>query len=177
MWQLLFLVKFFDMKKVDVFIMHTMVLLMLLSIPTFSYAQSRKKLKVQERAAKKKADEMAAALKNRYDYEKYYANTSRYQFNFTSWVGRPVAELIESWGPATKTADDGGKGLIYIYEQVTTSSGGSYTPGYIVTENQYGKWVEVERQNAIDTRYTTTTYSYHDIYVDENKIITIVKRR
>jgi hypothetical protein len=161
------------MRKIQCTLACLGLLFILTGICNTGMAQSRK----EKKAVKKKAEEMQAALRNRLYAEQQYANSSRAQFNFTSWVGRPVKELIESWGPATRSVSDGGNGLIYTYEQVNVRSGGSYTPGYVVTQNYYGAWVEVERQNAVDTRYNTTTYSYHDIYVDAQQIIIKIKRR
>lgn len=35
----------------------------------------------------------------------------------SSWEGKPIAELIDQWGPPTRVTPDGRGGMVYIWEQ------------------------------------------------------------
>lgn len=49
-----------------------------------------------------------------------------------SWVGHHQSELIQSWGPPTRTTDDGAGGRILIYETYVKTG---TTPGQYNYEN------------------------------------------
>lgn len=47
------------------------------------------------------------------------ACASSLQQTLDSWLGHQQNELIQRWGPPSKTTDDGGGGRILIYESFT----------------------------------------------------------
>jgi hypothetical protein len=46
------------------------------------------------------------------------ASNEKMNASMNTWIGEPVQVLAETWGPPTRTMDDGSGGKIVIYEYV-----------------------------------------------------------
>ncbi|MBS0031994.1 hypothetical protein ACTJJ0_33330 [Chitinophaga sp. 22321] len=130
----------------------------------------------QETKPDKKTKE---ALAQRYAEDKYYAEFKRGIYNReawkASWVGEKLSTLYKSWGAPTRTATDETGGQVVVYENVTNTSGGSYTPGYIETAtNGFGQTVITGQRSAEDTRWSSQYVTITTVYVDKNGVITKV---
>jgi hypothetical protein len=119
------------------------------------------------------------ALAQRYAEDKYYAEFKRGIYNReawkASWVGAKLSDLYKSWGAPTRTATDETGGQVVVYENVTNTSGGNYTPGYIETAtNGFGQTVITGQRAAEDTRWSSQYVTITTVYVDKKGLITKV---
>lgn len=119
------------------------------------------------------------ALAQRYATDKLYADYKRGIYKReawkASWVGAKLSELYKSWGVPTRTAVDETGGQVLVYENVTNTSGGSYTPGYIETAtNGFGQTVITGQRAAQDTRWSSQYVTITTVYVDKKGVITKV---
>lgn len=110
--------------------------------------------------------------KARYNKEKIYADTQRKIFAVTSWAGSNIADLLGKWGNFTRKSELPNEITVYSFEHHYSGSGGSYTPGYVVTD-QFGN--VVEQKAGKDNTYSYNFTDYYDFYVDKNQIIVHVK--
>ncbi|UNY97247.1 hypothetical protein MQE36_09065 [Zhouia spongiae] len=124
--------------------------------------------------AQKKADEKALkfALEERYKSDKAYAESKRAAFNRGTWIGSKLSDLISTWGPPSRIVSDGADGKIAVYEKASFNSGGTYTPGYIVT-NGFGNVVAEKKSE--DTRWSSSYFETIGVYADSNGIIKEIK--
>ncbi|EJL75810.1 hypothetical protein [Chryseobacterium populi] len=119
------------------------------------------------------------ALAQRYAADKLYTDYQRGIYNReawkASWVGAKLSELYKSWGVPTRTATDEKGGKVLVYENVTNTAGGSYTPGYIETAtNGFGQTVVTGQKAAEDTRWSSQYITITTVYADKNGVITKV---
>ena len=119
------------------------------------------------------------ALSQRYAADKLYADYQRGIYNReawkASWVGLKLSDLYKSWGVPTRTATDENGGKVVVYENVTNTAGGSYTPGYIETAtNGFGQTVITGQKAAEDTRWSSQYVTITTVYADKNGVITKV---
>ena len=73
-----------------------------------------------------------------------------------SWMGHHVSELIQSWGPPTRTTPDGKGGKVYIWEHVIDAG---QRPGRVRVTPGGATYTEPERITSTRTRM---------FYVDRN---------
>ena len=130
----------------------------------------------QEAKLDKKTKE---ALAERYAADKLYADYKRGIYKReawkASWVGAKLSELYKSWGVPTRTATDETGGQVVVYENVTNTSGGTYTPGYIETAtNGFGQTVITGQKAAQDTRWSSQYVTITTVHVDNKGVITKV---
>jgi len=104
--------------------------------------------------------------------EKSFADMQRKTFTITSWAGAPISELLSKWGKYTHKTELPTGYVVYTYENNYSGSGGSYTPGYIVTD-PYGNIVA--QKAAKDNTYSYNFTDYYEFFVDKNQIIVHVK--
>lgn len=119
------------------------------------------------------------ALALRYADDKHYAEFKRGIYNReawkASWEGAKLSELYKSWGVPTRTVTDEAGGQVVVYENVTNTSGGSYTPGYIETAtNGFGQTVITGQKAAEDTRWSSQYITITTVHADKNGVITKV---
>lgn len=76
--------------------------------------------------------------------------------NMQSWVGHHQSELIQAWGPPTRTASDGKGGRVLIYEHWVDLG---QRPGTVRAVPGGATYTEPERQGYTQTRM---------FYVDRN---------
>lgn len=108
----------------------------------------------------------------RYNKEKSYADSQRKTFRITSWAGANISDLFKKWGSYTKKNVLPNGIVVYIFEYNFSGSGGSYTPGYVVTD-QFGN--VLEKKAAKDKTYSYNFTDYYRFFVDKNQIIIHVK--
>lgn len=108
----------------------------------------------------------------RYNKEKSYADSQRKTFQITSWAGSTISDLIKKWGSYTKKNMLPSGMEVYIFEYNFSGSGGSYTPGYVVTD-QFGN--VLDQKAAKDKTYSYNFTDYYQFFVDRNQIIIHVK--
>lgn len=108
----------------------------------------------------------------RYSKEKIYADTQRKIFNITSWAGANIADLLAKWGNFTKKNELPNGITVYSFENHYSGSGGSYTPGYVVTD-QFGN--VLEQRAGKDNTYSYNFTDYFEFYVDKGQTIIHVK--
>ncbi|MEY8762006.1 hypothetical protein [Chryseobacterium tongliaoense] len=142
--------------------------IMLLSATTMCYAQQ---IKLDKRTKE--------ALARRYVADKTYAEYKRGIYKReawkASWEGVKLSELYKSWGVPTRTVTDEAGGQVVVYENVTNTSGGSYTPGYIETAtNGFGQTVVTGQKAAEDTRWSSQYITITTVYANKNGVITKV---
>lgn len=130
----------------------------------------------QEAKANRRTKE---ALARRYAADKTYAEYKRGIYKReewkASWEGKKLSELYTSWGVPTRTVTDELGGQVVVYENVTNTSGGSYTPGYIETAtNGFGQTVVTGQKAAEDTRWSSQYVTITTVYADKNGVITKV---
>lgn len=123
---------------------------------------------------KKKADENALnfALEERYKSDKAYAENKRAAYNRGTWIGSKLSDLISTWGPPSRMVNDGADGMIAVYEKSSFNSGGTYTPGYVVTN---GLGNVVAEKKSEDTRWSSSYFETIGVYADKNNIIRQIK--
>ncbi|MBN8861727.1 MAG: hypothetical protein J0H92_00055 [Sphingobacteriales bacterium] len=108
----------------------------------------------------------------RYNKEKIYADAQRKIFTITNWAGASISELLTKWGGFTKKNEQPNGITVYIFENHYSGSGGSYRPGYVVTD-QFGN--VLEQKAAKDNTYSYSLTEYYEFYVDQSQIIIHVK--
>lgn len=108
----------------------------------------------------------------RYNKEKSYADVQRTIFNITSWAGANISDLLAKWGSFTKKKELPNGITVYSFEHTYTGSGGSFTPGYVVTD-QFGN--VLEQKAAKDNTYSYNFTEYYEFYVDKSQTIIHVK--
>ncbi|MDG3582921.1 hypothetical protein [Galbibacter pacificus] len=124
---------------------------------------------VKKKAA---AKELRFALEERYKSDKAYAESRRAAFNRGTWIGLELSDLIATWGPPSRMVSDGADGKIAVYEKASFNSGGTYTPGYVIT-NGFGNVVEEKKSE--DTRWSSSYFETIGVYADNSGIIREIK--
>jgi hypothetical protein len=66
-----------------------------------------------------------------------------------AWVGRPAAQLVREWGPATKELDDAGQRVL-VYEEVERTGSA-----------EFSRYVSTRSTGTQPTPPPTTTLGYH----------------
>ncbi|RNL87198.1 hypothetical protein ED312_10320 [Sinomicrobium pectinilyticum] len=122
--------------------------------------------------SRKNDEALRFAIEERYKKDQAYAQAKRAAFNRSSWIGSKLSELISSWGPPTRVVTDGADGKIAVYEKASYNSGGTYTPGYVVT-NGWGQVVAEKKSE--DTRWSSSYSETVAVYADKDNIIREVK--
>lgn len=108
----------------------------------------------------------------RYNLEKSFADSQRKIFAITSWAGAEFSDLLGRWGNFTRKNQFPNGLMVYTFEQNYSGSGGTYEPGYTVTD-QYGNILDQKKSE--DTRYSYNFTDIYEFYVDQNGIIIRVK--
>lgn len=108
----------------------------------------------------------------RYNKDKLFADAQRKIFTITSWAGATMADLSARWGNFTKKSELPDGTTVYSFEYRYSGNGGTYTPGYTVTD-QFGNIAA--QKAAKDNTYSYNFADYYDFYVDSTKIIIHVK--
>ena len=108
----------------------------------------------------------------RYNKEKIFAEAQRKLFTITSWAGANISDLLAKWGSYTRKSEQPNGSTVYIFENRYSGSGGSYTPGFVVTD-QFGN-VVAQRQ-AKDNTYSYDFTEYYEFYTDSTRRILHVK--
>ena len=112
------------------------------------------------------------AAEGRFNLEKSFAQSQRKIFDITSWAGADISDLLGRWGNFTRKNQWPNGLMVYTFEQKYSGSGGSYEPGYTVTD-QYGNILDEKKSE--DTRYSYNFTDVYEFYVDKNGIIIYVK--
>lgn len=104
----------------------------------------------------------------RYNKEQSFADLQRKTFSITSWAGSNISELLSKWGKFTnKTVLPNGL-TVYTYESNYSGSGGTYTPGYVVTD-PFGNVMATKA--AKDNTYAYNFTDFYEFYVDKSNTI------
>lgn len=128
--------------------------------------------KKDEKKLAKEKETLKIALDQRLEKDSRYASDQRAAFNRGSWIGTKLSDLIQSWGPPSRVVEDGAGGKIAVYDRSSSSSGGSYTPGYITTAtNGFGQTVVTGSKAAVDTRWSSHYSESTAVFADKNGII------
>ncbi|MBN8688137.1 MAG: hypothetical protein J0M10_14015 [Chitinophagales bacterium] len=108
----------------------------------------------------------------RYNKEKIFAEAQRKLFTITSWAGANINDLLAKWGTYTRKSELPNGVSVYIFENRFSGSGGSYTPGYVVTD-QSGN--VVAQKQARDNTFSYDFTEYYEFYSDRTRRIIHVK--
>lgn len=136
---------------------------------TSQHAAAQKK---EEKRLAKEKEVLKIALDQRLEKDSRYASDKRAAFNRGSWIGSKLSDLIQNWGPPSRVVEDGAGGKIAVYDRSSSSSGGSYTPGYIATAtNGFGQTVVTGSQAAVDTRWSSRYSESTAVFADKNGVI------
>lgn len=127
---------------------------------------------VSSRSAAQTLASKRTAAQGRYNLEKSFADSQRKIFAITSWAGAEFSDLLGRWGNFTRKNQFPNGLMVYTFEQNYSGSGGSYEPGYTVTD-QYGNILDEKKSE--DTRYSYNFTDIYEFYVDKNGIIIHVK--
>lgn len=128
--------------------------------------------KKEDKKAEKEKQVLKEALDRRFEKDSRYASDQRAAFNRGSWIGSKLSDLIQTWGAPTRVVEDGAGGKIAVYDRNSTSSGGSYTPGYIETAtNGFGQTVITGSKAAVDTRWSSQYSESTSVFADKDGII------
>lgn len=111
-------------------------------------------------------------LQARQNKEQSFADTQRKIFDITSWAGSNIAELLSKWGKYTSKTEMPDGLTVYTFETNYAGSGGSYTPGYVVSD-PYGN--VLAQKDAEDNTYSYNFTDFYEFYVDKDQIIIHVK--
>ena len=106
----------------------------------------------------------------RLNKERSFAASQRKTYIITSWAGAKITELLHQWGNFTRKTEHPDGIVVYSFEKHYSGSGGTYDPGYTVTD-QYGN--VLEQQASRDNTYAYNFTDFYDFYVD-SKSQTIV---
>lgn len=79
-----------------------------------------------------------------------------------SWMGAHKSQLIRSWGPPTRVADDGQGGEVLIYEYHESFQ----TQGKATTQKRGGKYVTTYQPGQ-----TINVDKYRMFWADENGVL------
>ena len=108
----------------------------------------------------------------RYNKEKLFADSQRKLFSVTSWAGANMSELLAAWGNFTRRSALPNGITVYIFETRYSGSGGTYTPGYIVTDPSGNV---LAQKAAKDNTYAYDFTDFYEFYTDKNQRILYVK--
>lgn len=108
----------------------------------------------------------------RYNKEKLFADSQRKLFSITSWAGANISELLAAWGNYTRKSELSNGITVYIFESRYSGSGGTYTPGYIVTDPSGNV---LAQKTAKDNTYAYDFTDFYEFYADINQRILYVK--
>jgi hypothetical protein len=148
----------------------SLLLIILVTVKASVFAQ-------EKRAGKK----MKEALDERMEADANFAKYQQAKFNKEewkhSWEGVKLSELFKKWGAPTRSFDDGSGGQVVVYETVSYSSGGTYTPGYSITESLTTVSGTVLQSNtatvaAKDTRWVRQNIRSTNVFVNKEGVIT-----
>lgn len=134
------------------------IVLSLASLPAMAVAQSLASNNTRAQA--------------RYNKEKIFAEAQRKLFTITSWAGANISDLLTKWGTYTRKSELPNGISVYIFENRYSGSGGSYTPGYVVTD-QSGN--VVAQKQARDNTFSYDFTEYYEFYTDRTRRIIHVK--
>lgn len=111
-------------------------------------------------------------MQARQNKEQSFADIQRKTFNITSWAGSNISELLSKWGKFTSKIVMPNGLTVYKYENNYSGSGGTYTPGYVVTD-PFGNVMATKE--AKDNTYAYNFTDFYEFYVDKSNIIIYVK--
>ncbi len=109
---------------------------------------------------------------SRYNKEKSFADAQRKLYSITSWTGESISTLLKNWGNFTKRSEWQNGIQVYTFENKYSGSGGTYDPGYVVTD-QFGNILA--QKAGKDNTYSYNFTDYFEFYVDKNQNIIHVK--
>lgn len=135
-------------------------------------------------AQEKKADKkLKAAIEERLESDRLFTEVQRSKYSKDqwrrSWIGTKLSDLYKKWGAPTRSFPDENGGQIIVYETTSYSTGGTYKPGYSITESLTTQGGVVLQSNtttvaAEDTRWVRQNIRSTNVYVNKEGIITNV---